>query len=80
MEPWIPLGSKKVIYAGDVVAAIDWTQGKASGANRELVGYARAHGFLSEDGSEPGSLLITKDRVFLLKASQKSIRKKLDRT
>ena len=80
MAPWIPLDSENVIYADDIVAIIDWTQGKASRANKELVGYARAHGLLIEEGSDPKSLVITKDRVLLLRASQKSGRKKLDRT
>ncbi|HHX28823.1 MAG: hypothetical protein ACOX5Q_08570 [Bacillota bacterium] len=81
MEPWIELGPENVIHAGDIIAVIDWTHGKTIGANRELVGYARAHEFLVEDsGEQKASLVIARDRVFLLKASTRSIRKKLDRT
>ncbi|HHY76677.1 MAG TPA: DUF370 domain-containing protein [Firmicutes bacterium] len=80
MAPWIPLDSGHVIHEGDIVAVIDWTQGKASRANRELVSYARAHGFLIEEGNDPKSLVLTRDKVFLLRASTRSIRKKMDRT
>ncbi len=81
MAPWIELGPENVIASGDIIAVIDWTQAKARRVNRELVSYARAHGFLTEDPREPkASLVIAKDRLFLLKASAGSIRKKLDRT
>jgi hypothetical protein len=81
VAPWIELGQENVIASGDIIAVIDWTQAKAGRVNRELVGYARAHGFLTEDAREPKvSLVIAKDRLFLLKSSAGSIRKKLDRT
>lgn len=81
MAPWIDVGSENVIFVDDIVAVVDWISGRMSQSNRELVGYARAHGFLIEDGDSPkASLLVTKDKVLLLAASTGSIRKKLDRT
>ena len=42
------LAGGQVIDASSVIMAIDWSVGKESSDNRELVGYARAHGFLVE--------------------------------
>lgn len=81
MAPWIDTGSENVIFISDIVAIVDWVSGRNSQYNRELVGYARAHGLLFEEGEgNKATLVIAKDRILLLRASSKSIRKKLDRT
>ena len=50
MAPWIDTGSENVIFISDIVAIVDWVSGRNSQYNRELVGYARAHGLLFEEG------------------------------
>jgi hypothetical protein len=67
------------VNQGDIIAVLDWKSGKESGANREVVSYARAHGFLVEDGGEaPRSLVIAQDKVYLTRAFARRLRSWLD--
>ena len=61
----------------DIVAILDWASGKESKDNRELVSYARAHGFLSEESEDAKSLVVARDKVFLLRASAPTLRRQL---
>lgn len=56
---------------------LDWTWGKESLDNRGLVSYARAHGFLTEDGGAKQSLVIARERVFLTSVSVGTLRRRL---
>jgi len=64
----------------DVVAVVGWASGKESRENRELVSYARAHGFLFVETEEPRSLVVARNGVFLLRRSAAAIKKQLART
>lgn len=67
-----------VVREDDIVAVLDWTWGKESPDNRELVSYARAHGFLVEDGELKQSLVVARNKVFLTSVSVGTLRKRLD--
>lgn len=60
------------------MAVLDWKWGKESQGNREMVSYARAHGFLVDERAEdPLGLVVTSDKVYLLKSSAATIRDRL---
>ncbi|HHW27338.1 MAG TPA: hypothetical protein GXX23_08400 [Firmicutes bacterium] len=77
---WSYIGAGSVIDAETVVVALDWRQGKNSPMNRELVGYARAHGFLGHEDEDAGILLVTSDKVWLLQGSVKTLKRRLEQT
>ena len=64
----------------DIVAIVGWNHGKQSRVNRELVGYARAHGLLLEEAEDPKTLVVARTGVFLLGRSTVAIKKRLART
>ncbi len=70
----------QVIEASSIILAIDWGFGKDSPDNRELVAYARAHGFLVDKGFGPGVLIVTSDKVYLLPGSLRSLMQRLKQT
>lgn len=75
------LGADNVVFCEDVLLVLDWTRAGSRPANRELVGSARARDSLVEDKQgKKLSLVITKDKMYLLSASSARIRNKLDRT
>lgn len=62
----------------EIVVILDWKWGKESAGNREMVSYARAHGFLVEEGAgEPLGLVVTQERVYLTKASAAALKDRL---
>lgn len=63
--------------ADEVVMVLDWGAGRLSAENREMVGYARAHGFLVEAGGLPQSLVVTKDKLYLTQVTAATLRKRL---
>ena len=77
---WSYIGAGSVIDGQTVIVALDWKVAKESANNRELVGYARAHGFLEEEHAEPKIMLVTSERVILLPGSLRSLRKRLEQT
>jgi hypothetical protein len=58
------------------VLVLDWTIGTESSENREMVSYARAHGFLTESTEPPVSLVVTRSRLFLTPVSAVTLRKR----
>jgi hypothetical protein len=76
------LAGGQVIDASSVIMAIDWSVGKESSDNRELVGYARAHGFLVENdkGLSSRVLVVTSDNVYLLPGSLRDLARRLNQT
>lgn len=63
----------------DIVAILDWRTGRESSGNREMVSCARAHGSLVEDGAGAAkSLVVTRDRVYLARASPRALRFRLE--
>lgn len=61
----------------EIVIILDWNAGRLSAENREMVGYARAHGFLVEAGGLPQSLVVTKDKLYLTQVTAATLRKRL---
>lgn len=61
----------------EIVVVLDWSAGRLSAENREMVGYARAHGFLVEAGGLPQSLVVTKDKLYLIQVTAATLRKRL---
>lgn len=80
VKGWIALGRDVVVPERDIVVVLDWVSGKESAHNRELVSYARAHGFLVEEGDVRQALVIAGDAVFLTRLSVSALRRKLTRT
>lgn len=74
------IGGGAVVDEDEVIVALDWKNARKAANNRELVGYARAHGFLVEALEEPKTVLITSDRVIMLSGSLKSLKRRLEQT
>jgi hypothetical protein len=66
------------VNGDEVVIVLDWGAGRLSAENREMVGYARAHGFLVEAGGPPQSLVVTRDKLYLTKVTAATLRKRLE--
>lgn len=71
------LGPGCVVNDADIVMVLDWQSGKESPENREMVSYARAHGFLVESGGPPQSLVVTGERLFLTPVTAATLWKRL---
>ncbi len=74
------IGAGTVVDGDAVIVALDWRNAKNSVNNRELVGYARAHGFLVETSEEPKIMLLTSDQVMLLPGPLRSLKRRLEQT
>ncbi len=77
---WSYIGAGSVLDAETVVVALDWNSAKKSADNRELVGYARAHGFLSQEHGVPKIMLVTSEKVMLLPGSLRGLKRRLEQT
>lgn len=66
-----------MVSDGEIVAVLDWATGKDAPENRQMVGYARAHGFLVESAQPPQSLVVTGRKLFLTAVSVATLRKRL---
>lgn len=71
------VGPGFVISDAEVVMVLDWQSGKAYSVNRQMVSYARAHGFLVEAGGPPQSLVVTKNKLFLTPVTAATLWKRL---
>ena len=71
------MGPGVVVSDAEVVMILDWQSGKASTENRQVVSYARAHGFLVDAGGSPQSLVVTKDKLFLTPVTAATLWKRL---
>jgi len=78
---WVEVASGYVFPGEEIVAVVDWRTGKHLPANREFLSCARAHDILVEDGKGLArSMLVTRDKVFLLSPNVRTIAKHLSRT
>lgn len=77
---WISIGHDWAVPAGEIIAIIDWRACRQSPASREMVSYARAHGFLQEEEGPLRTLVITDREVFLVSASAGRIARKTGQT
>ncbi len=64
----------------DIVAIVHWKTCKDSHATREMISYARAHGFLNQDEGVLRSVVITGCGIFLLSQSVGLIARKMGQT
>ncbi|QUL97838.1 MAG: hypothetical protein IMF26_07005 [Candidatus Fermentithermobacillus carboniphilus] len=73
MSYWVDLTGEKVVVASEIVLVLDWTTGKDLPINREFVSHARACGLMVPGEIPQKSLLVTRDRVYLLPVSTRTI-------
>ncbi|MEX0973818.1 MAG: extracellular matrix/biofilm biosynthesis regulator RemA family protein [Bacillota bacterium] len=72
------MGPGTIVNVSEVVMVLDWASGKDSSENREMVSYARAHGFLVEAKDPPQSLVVTEHSLYLTPVSAATLRKRFD--
>lgn len=73
----VSLGPDIVVGEEEIVAILDWNSAKARPENREMVGYARAHGFLWEREKSPQALVVTRSKLYLVSATAATLRRRL---
>ncbi len=71
------LGPGLAVKDDEVIVVLDWQIGKGAQENRQMVSYARAHGFLVEAAGPPQSLVVTKEKLYLTPISAATLWKRL---